>query len=75
MLDLFDYPLPDRDPIAEIAATTAAQNARHEGLVIRNGFVIYRTRPMTRKDWAFAEALDWIAERGMTDADASTETR
>jgi hypothetical protein len=75
MLDLFDYPLPESDPVADIAAIIAAQNTRHEGVVIRDGVVIYRTRPMTRQDWAFAEALDWIAAHDVTDADASTETR
>lgn len=48
---------------------------RYEGVVIQNGSVIYRTRPMVRREWAFAEALEWIEAQGLTDADASTQER
>lgn len=46
---------------------------RYEGVVIRAGAVVYRTRPMVRRDWAFAEALDWIKARALPDADATTQ--
>jgi hypothetical protein len=48
---------------------------RYEGVVIVEGAVIYRTRPMYRQDYAFAEAADWADVNGYWDATVTTQPR
>ena len=48
---------------------------RYEGVVIRGGAVLYRSRPLYCRHTAFAAAADWAEAHGKIDDTVTTQER